>query len=71
MADRASDMPYPYEAREPHVGAATMQLHRDKHHQAYVDNITAAGWGRRDLRRGGLDSSSAGVKTTNSMSRRP
>ncbi|HEX6998147.1 MAG TPA: superoxide dismutase [Gammaproteobacteria bacterium] len=30
-------LPYSYEALEPHIGAATLETHYDKHHRAYVD----------------------------------
>src|SRR2546423_9666983 len=36
------DLPYPYDALEPHVDAETMQIHHDAHHKAYVDNANAA-----------------------------
>jgi Fe-Mn family superoxide dismutase len=36
------DLPYPYEALEPHIDAETMQIHHDAHHKAYVDNANAA-----------------------------
>lgn len=36
------DLPYPYDALEPHVDEETMHLHHDKHHQAYVDKVNAA-----------------------------
>jgi Fe-Mn family superoxide dismutase len=36
------DLPYPYDALEPHIDAQTMQIHHDKHHQAYVDNLNKA-----------------------------
>jgi Fe-Mn family superoxide dismutase len=35
-------LPYAYEALEPHISRETMQLHHDKHHQAYVTNLNAA-----------------------------
>ena len=36
------DLPYAYEALEPHVDAETMKIHHDKHHQAYMDKFNAA-----------------------------
>src|SRR5215216_1477108 len=35
-------LPYDYAALEPHVDEATMRVHHDKHHQAYVDKVNAA-----------------------------
>jgi superoxide dismutase, Fe-Mn family len=35
-------LPYDYNALEPHIDEATMKLHHDKHHQAYVDKVNAA-----------------------------
>ena len=35
-------LPYDYAALEPHIDAQTMQIHHDKHHQAYVTNLNAA-----------------------------
>ena len=35
-------LPYPFAALEPHIDAETMQLHHDRHHQAYVTNLNDA-----------------------------
>lgn len=36
------DLPYSYSALEPFIDEATMRLHHDKHHAAYVDNFNKA-----------------------------
>ena len=35
-------LPYAFDALEPHIDAQTMQIHHDRHHQAYVNNLNAA-----------------------------
>ena len=42
MTFEVPPLPYGYDALEPHIDAQTMQLHHDKHHAAYVNNLNAA-----------------------------
>ena len=42
MAHELPALPYPNEALEPHIDAATMEIHHGRHHKAYVDNLNKA-----------------------------
>ena len=42
-------LPYPSDALEPHIDARTMEIHHDKHHQAYITNLNKAVAGQPDL----------------------
>jgi len=42
MAYELPALPYPKEALEPHIDALTMEIHHDRHHKAYVDNLNKA-----------------------------
>lgn len=42
MAYTLPELPYAYDALEPHVDARTMEIHHSKHHQAYINNVNAA-----------------------------
>jgi Fe-Mn family superoxide dismutase len=42
MAFTLPKLPYEFNALEPHIDARTMEIHHDKHHQAYVNNLNAA-----------------------------
>jgi Fe-Mn family superoxide dismutase len=42
MAYELPALPYPNNALEPHIDAKTMEIHHDKHHNAYVTNLNNA-----------------------------
>ena len=42
MAYELPPLPYPNNALEPHIDAMTMEIHHDRHHKAYVDNVNKA-----------------------------
>lgn len=42
MAFELPQLPYAYNALEPHVDARTMEIHHTKHHAAYTNNLNAA-----------------------------
>ena len=42
MAFTLPNLPYGFDALEPHIDAMTMQIHHDKHHAAYVKNVNDA-----------------------------
>ena len=42
MAFSIPDLPYAFDALEPHIDARTMQIHHGKHHAAYVAKLNAA-----------------------------
>lgn len=42
MAFTLPALKYAFDALEPHIDARTMEIHHDKHHAAYVNNLNAA-----------------------------
>ncbi len=69
MAFTLPDLPYAYDALEPHIDARTMEIHHTKHHSAYVTNLNAAiegtglqGLSLEDILRKGADTLSAAVR---------
>lgn len=42
MAFSVPDLPYAFDALEPHIDARTMEIHHGKHHAAYVAKLNAA-----------------------------
>lgn len=49
MAHELPELPYAYDALEPHIDAQTMEIHHGKHHAAYVANVNAALEGHPEL----------------------
>ena len=56
MAYQLPDLPYAYDALEPHIDARTMEIHHSKHHNAYVTNLNAALEGHDDLANQSIES---------------
>ena len=42
MTYELPNLPYDYDALEPHIDALTMEIHHTKHHNAYTNNLNAA-----------------------------
>lgn len=42
MAFTLPNLPYAFDALEPHIDARTMEIHHGKHHNAYVTNLNNA-----------------------------
>jgi Fe-Mn family superoxide dismutase len=42
MAYKLPELPYAYDALEPHIDARTMEIHHTKHHNGYVTKVNAA-----------------------------
>jgi Fe-Mn family superoxide dismutase len=42
MAHTLPQLPYAFNALEPHIDALTMEIHSQRHHKAYVDNLNKA-----------------------------
>ncbi len=49
MPHTLPDLGYAFNALEPHIDALTMEIHHDRHHQAYITNLNNAIAGKADL----------------------
>jgi Fe-Mn family superoxide dismutase len=49
MAHTLPTLPYAFNALEPHIDALTMEIHSQRHHKAYVDNLNKALEGHTEL----------------------
>ena len=63
MAFTLPNLPYAFDALEPHIDAQTMQIHHGKHHQAYVNNLNAAIEKAPELAGKSLDELMRGINT--------
>jgi Fe-Mn family superoxide dismutase len=70
MAYELPQLPYAYDALEPHIDARTMEIHHTKHHQAYITNVNKALEAHPDLAKKsvedlmrGLSSVPEGIRT--------
>jgi superoxide dismutase, Fe-Mn family len=55
MAHQLPELPYAYNALEPHIDEQTMVIHHDRHHAAYVNNLNGALEGHADLQAKSLE----------------
>lgn len=54
-AHKLPPLPYSFDALEPYIDAKTMEIHHDKHHGAYVNNLNKALEGQADLQKLSLE----------------
>jgi len=63
MAHTLPPLPYAFDALEPHIDAKTMEIHHDRHHKAYVDNLNKALEGHADLASKSIEDLLRGIKS--------
>jgi Fe-Mn family superoxide dismutase len=63
MGHTLPQLPYSFDALEPHIDARTMEIHHDKHHAGYVNNLNAALDKQPDLHNKSLDDLISNLKS--------
>jgi Fe-Mn family superoxide dismutase len=63
MAHVLPNLPYPNDALEPSIDKMTMEIHHDRHHKAYVDNLNKALENHADLQAKSLDDLLRGIQS--------
>lgn len=63
MAHTLPDLPYDFDALEPHIDEKTMRIHHGKHHQGYVSKLNAALEGHDELAAKSLDDLLRGINS--------
>ncbi|MCJ7843419.1 superoxide dismutase SodA [Lederbergia sp. NSJ-179] len=61
MAYELPQLPYGYDALEPHIDKETMNIHHTKHHNTYVTNLNKALEGHEDLASKSVEDLIAGI----------
>jgi Fe-Mn family superoxide dismutase len=61
MTHNLPPLPYPFDALEPYIDAKTMEIHHDKHHAAYVNNLNKALEGHPELQKLPVEELLAGI----------
>ena len=63
MAFTLPPLPYPADALEPSIDKMTMEIHHDRHHKAYVDNLNKALESAPDLQNKSIEDLLRGIKS--------
>ena len=61
MAFTLPDLPYDYDALEPHIDEQTMRIHHDKHHAGYTRKLNNALEGHSDLQKHSIEELLSGI----------
>ncbi len=71
MAHALPPLPYAFNALEPHIDALTMEIHHDRHHKAYVDNLNKFLDGHPDLQAKSIEALLRDIKSVPESIRQP